>query len=81
MIVEFAFGLARFLLFLFGQTIHCYPCILFILRGLSFFFFIMYKLYVPLIILLSGEVMPDFALHFVSTSFLLLFKFGGKGIW
>jgi hypothetical protein len=61
------------------MTIHCYPCILFILRGLSFFF-IMYKLYVPIIILLSGEVLPDFALRFVSISFLLLFKFCGKGI-
>jgi hypothetical protein len=38
-------------------------------------FFIMYKLYVPLLILLSGDVLLDFALRFVSISFLLLFKF------
>jgi hypothetical protein len=44
-------------------------------------FFIMCKLYVPLVILLSGEVLPDFALRFVSISFLLLFKFCGKGFW
>jgi hypothetical protein len=42
-------------------------------------FFIMYKLYVSLVILLSGEVLPDLALHFISISFLLLFKFCGKG--
>jgi hypothetical protein len=63
------------------MAIHCYPCILFILHGLSFFLFIMYKLYVPLVILLSGKVLPDFALRFVSISFLLLFKFCGKGFW
>jgi hypothetical protein len=62
------------------MTIHCYLWILFILRGLSFLF-IMYKLYVLLVILLSGEVLPDFALLFVSISFLMLFKLFGKGIW
>jgi hypothetical protein len=41
----------------------------------------MYKLYVLLVILLSGEVLPDFALLFVSISFLMLFKLFGKGIW
>jgi hypothetical protein len=39
----------------------------------------MYKLYVLLVILLSGEVLPDFALRFVSISFLLLFKFLWEG--
>jgi hypothetical protein len=39
----------------------------------------MYKLYVPLVILLSGKVLPDFALLFVSIFFLMLFKFCGKG--
>jgi hypothetical protein len=62
------------------MNIHYYICILFILHGLSFFY-IMYKLYVPLVMLLSGDVLPDFALLSVSISFLMLFKFCGKGIW
>jgi hypothetical protein len=62
------------------MNIHYYPCILFILRELSFFY-IMYKLYVPLVMLLSGEVLPDFVLLSVSISFLMFFKFCGKGIW
>jgi hypothetical protein len=62
------------------MIIHYYLYILFKLRGLSFFY-IMYKLYVPLVMLLSGKVLPDFALLFVSISFLMLFKFCGKGIW
>jgi hypothetical protein len=43
---------------------------MFILRELSFFY-IMYKLYVFLVMLLSGEVS-------VSISFLMLFKFCGR---
>jgi hypothetical protein len=62
------------------MNIHYYLCILFILCGLSFFY-IMYKLYVPLVMLLSGEVLSDFALLSVSISFLMLFKFCGNGIW
>jgi hypothetical protein len=62
------------------MNIHYYLYILFILCGLSFFY-IMYKLYVPLVMLLSREVLPDFALLSVSISFLMLFKFCGKGIW
>jgi hypothetical protein len=62
------------------MNIHYYLCILIILCGLSFFY-IMYKLYVPLVMLLSREVLPDFALLSVSISFLMLFKFCGKGIW
>jgi hypothetical protein len=62
------------------MNIHYYLCILFILRGLSFFY-IMYKIYVSLVMLLSGEVLPDFVLLSVSISFLMLFKFCGKGIW
>jgi hypothetical protein len=53
---------------------------MFMLCGLSLFY-IMYNLYVPLIMLLSREVLPDFALLSVSISFLMLFKFCGKGIW
>jgi hypothetical protein len=42
----------------------------------------MYKLYVPLDMLLSREVLPDFfSLLSVSISFLMLFKFCGKGLW
>lgn len=42
------------------------------------FFYIMYKLYVPLVMLLSREVLPDFSLFSVSISFLLLFEFVGR---
>jgi hypothetical protein len=52
-------------LFILVMNIHYYLCILIILCGLSFFY-IMYKLYVPLVMLLSREVLPDFC---------------GKGIW
>jgi hypothetical protein len=38
----------------------------------------MYKLYVPLVMLLSREVLPDFSLFSVSISFLLLFEFVGR---
>jgi hypothetical protein len=41
----------------------------------------MYKVYVPLVMLLSREVLSDFALLSVSISFLMLFKFCGKGFW
>ena len=80
MIVEFSFGWLDSLSFYLVMNIHYYLCILFILCGLSFFY-IMYKLYVPLVMLLSGEVLSDFALLSVSISFLMLFKFCGKGIW
>jgi hypothetical protein len=40
------------------MNIHYYLCILIILCGLSFFY-IMYKLYVPLVMLLSREVLSD----------------------
>jgi hypothetical protein len=60
------------------MNIHYYLCILIILCELSFFY-IMYKLYVPLIMLLSREVLPDFSLLSVSISFLMLFKFWWEG--
>jgi hypothetical protein len=81
MVVEFAFGLGGFpFFFILVMNIHYYLCILIILCGLSFFY-IMYKLYVPLVMLLSRELLPDFSLLSVSISFLMLFKFCGKGIW
>jgi hypothetical protein len=80
MIVEIAFGLAGSPFFYLVMNIHYYLCILFILCGLSLFY-IMYKLYVPLVMLFSREVLPDFALLYVSISFLMLFKFCGKGFW
>jgi hypothetical protein len=45
------------------------------------FLYILYKLYVPLIMLLSREVLPDFAILSFSISFLVLHKSCGKGIW
>jgi hypothetical protein len=80
MVVELLLGWLDFLSFYLVMNIHYYLCILIILCGLSFFY-IMYKLYVPLVMLLSREVLPDFALLSVSISFLMLFKFCGKGIW
>jgi hypothetical protein len=71
------FGLAGFPFFYLVMNIHYYLCILIILCGLSFFY-ILYKLYVSLIMLLSREVLPDFALLSVSISFLKLFKFCGN---
>jgi hypothetical protein len=62
------------------MNVHYYLCILIILCGLSFFY-IMYKLFVPLVMLLSREVLPDFSLLSVSISFFMSFKFCGKGIW
>jgi hypothetical protein len=38
-------------------------------------------LYVPLVMLLSREVLSDFAILSFSISFLVLHKFCGKGIW
>jgi hypothetical protein len=80
MVVELLLGWLDFLSFYLVMNIHYYLCIMIILCGLSFFY-IMYKLYVPLVMLLSREVLPDFALLSVSISFLMLFKFCGKGIW
>jgi hypothetical protein len=53
---------------------------MFILRGLSFFYIIS-KLYVPLVMLLSREVLPDFVLFSVSITFLMCYMFCGKGFW
>jgi hypothetical protein len=80
MVVELILGWLDFLSFYLVMNIHYYLCILIILCGLSFFY-ILYKLYVPLVMLLSREVLPDFALLSVSISFLKLFKFCGKGFW
>jgi hypothetical protein len=60
------------------MNIYYYLCILIILCGLSFFY-IMYKLYVPLLMLLSREVLLDFSLLSVSIFFLMLFKFWWEG--
>jgi hypothetical protein len=35
----------------------------------------------PLVMLLSREVLPDFAILSLFVSFLVLHKFSGKGIW
>jgi hypothetical protein len=51
-------------------NVYSYLCILIIHCGLPFFY-IMYKLYVPLVMLLSREVLPDFILLSVSISFLM----------
>jgi hypothetical protein len=59
------------------MNVHYYLCILIIHYGLPFFY-IMYKLYVPLVMLLSREVLPDFSLISVSISFLMLFEFVGR---
>jgi hypothetical protein len=55
------------------MNVHYYLCILIILCELSFFY-ILYKLYVPLVMLLSREVLPDFAIISFSISFLILYK-------
>jgi hypothetical protein len=58
--------------------VHYYLCILIIHCGLPVFY-IMYKLYVPLVMLLSREVLPDFfSLISVFISFLMLFEFVGR---
>jgi hypothetical protein len=78
MVVEFAFGLAGFpFFFILVMNIHYYLCILIILCGLSFFY-IMYKLYVPLVMLLSREVLLDFSLLSVSIFFLCCLSFVGR---
>jgi hypothetical protein len=77
MVVEFVFLLAGFLLFLFGHECLLISLILSILRGLSFFY-IMSKLYIPLVMLLSREVLPDFVLFSVSITFLCGISFVGR---
>jgi hypothetical protein len=62
------------------MNVHYYLCIFIILCELAFLY-ILYKLYVPLVMLLSREELPDFAILSFSTSFLVLHKFCGKGIW
>jgi hypothetical protein len=79
MVVEFVFlGWPDSFSFYLVMNIYYYLCILSILRGLSFFY-IMSKLYVPLVMLLSREVLPDFVLFSVSITFLMWYKFCGKG--
>jgi hypothetical protein len=80
MVVKLILGWLDFFYFYLVMNIHYYLCILIILCGLSYFYFL-YKLYVPLVMLLSREVPPDFALLSVSISFLMLFKFCWKGFW
>jgi hypothetical protein len=59
------------------MNIHYYLCILIILCGLSFFY-IMHKFYVPFVMLLTREVLPDF-LYFRSLFlFLCCLSFVGK---
>jgi hypothetical protein len=60
------------------MNVHYYLCILIIHCGLHVFY-IMYKLYVPLVMLLSREVLRDFfSLIYVFISFLMLFEFVGR---
>jgi hypothetical protein len=59
------------------MNVHYYLCIFIILCELAFFY-ILYKLYVPLVMLLSKEVLPDFAILSFSSSFLMLYKFVGR---
>jgi hypothetical protein len=81
MIVEFVFlGWPDSFSFYLVMNVYYYLCILFILHGLSFFY-IMSKFYVPLVMLLSREVLPDFVLFSVSITFLMWYKFCGKGFW
>jgi hypothetical protein len=81
MIVEFVFlGWPDSFSFYLVRNVYYYLCILFILRGLSFFY-IMSKLYVSLVMLLSREVLPYFVLFSVSITFLMWYKFCGKGFW
>jgi hypothetical protein len=56
-------------------------CIQILLRELSVFY-ILYELHVsPPVMLLSREVLSDFAILSLSIPFLVLHKFSGKGIW
>jgi hypothetical protein len=80
MVVELILWWAELPIFYLVMNVHYYLCILIILRELSFFY-ILYKLYVPLVMLLSREVLPEFAILSFSISFLVLHKFCGKGIW
>jgi hypothetical protein len=41
----------------------------------------MNSMFPPLVMLLSREVLPDFAILSLFISFLILHKFSGKGIW
>jgi hypothetical protein len=78
MVVEFVFlGWPDSFSFYLVMNIYYYLCILSILRGLSFFY-IMSKLYVPLVMLLSREVLPDFVLFSVSINFLCGISFVGR---
>jgi hypothetical protein len=61
MVVELILGWLDFLSLYLVMNIHYYLCILIILCGLSFFY-ILYKLYVPLVMLLSREVLVDFCI-------------------
>jgi hypothetical protein len=58
------------------MNVHYYLCILIIHCGLPFFY-IMYKLYVLLVMLLSREVLPDFFLYFLSPFLFLC----GLSLW
>jgi hypothetical protein len=80
MVVELFFWWAELPIFYLVMNVHYYRCISIILCELSFFY-IMYKLYVPLVMLPSREVLPDFAILSFFISFLVLHKFCGKGIW
>jgi hypothetical protein len=62
------------------MNVYYYLCILFMFHGLSFFY-IMSKLYVPLILLHTREVLPDFVLFSISITFLMWYKFLWKGVF
>jgi hypothetical protein len=59
------------------MNVHYYLCIFIILCELAFRY-IMYKLYVPLVMLLSREVLPDFAILFSLFLFLCCISFVGR---
>jgi hypothetical protein len=59
------------------MDVHYYLCIFIIFCELAFFY-ILYKLYVSLVMLLSKEVLPDFTILSFSSSFLMLYKFVGR---
>jgi hypothetical protein len=79
MVVEFV-GLAGFPLFLFGHE-----CLLLSLHPVyvSWIVFPLHyvKLYVPLVLLLTREVLPDFVLFSISITFLMWYKFLWKGVF
>jgi hypothetical protein len=70
-------GGLSYLSFYLVMNVHYFLCIFIILCELAFFY-ILYKLYVPLVVLLSKEVLPDFAILSFSSSFLMLYKFVGR---